>query len=81
VTPAAVTVIQGEVNEETLQLRSQLTAKDGEIEELKRQVKDREITVCEYQDKLHALQHPAPVPVRRAKVVEPRKYGFLRHRA
>lgn len=48
-----------------MRLRETLSAKEAEIEELKRQVKDREITVCEYQDKLHALTTPRPVPVRK----------------
>lgn len=71
--PAATTVIEGEVSEETLRLRESLSEKEEEIEELKRQVKDREITVCEYQDKIHSLQNPAPVAVRK-KSPEPKPF-------
>ena len=78
IAPAAQTVIDGDVTEETLRLRETLNAKDAEIEELKRQVKDREITVCEYQDKLHSLTQPTPVPV--TKAAQPIKYSFLRRR-
>jgi hypothetical protein len=74
--PASETVVHGDRTEENIQLRESLKAKDAEIEELKRQLKDREISVCEYQDKVHALQTPQPVPVRTAKA--PREFRLGR---
>ncbi len=67
----------GEITEETLRLRETVGAKDVEIEALKKQLKLHEITVCEYQDKLHALTTPTTIPV---KQVKPAKYSFLKRR-
>lgn len=75
--PAAETVLHGELTEDTLKLRETISAKDAEIEELKRQVRDREITVCDYQDKLEALKTAAPVAVRR-KAPEARPFRIGR---
>lgn len=76
--PAARTVIEGDVTEETLRLRETVGAKDVEIEALKKQLKLHEITVCEYQDKLHALTSPQNVPIKRASEPKRRRFGFMR---
>jgi len=77
--PAAATVVNGLVTEETLRLREQLTARENEIEELRRQVKAREISISEYEDRLHALETPRPVPVRkRAPESQPFLIGRFR---
>ena len=66
--PAASTVIDGTVTEETVKLRKDVTERDSEIARLKKQLKDHEITICEYQDKLVALQRPAKVEVKQGEV-------------
>lgn len=66
--PAAKTVSEGTVTEETLRLKKDVTDRDAEIAKLKKQLKDHEITICEYQDKLVALQRPAKVEVKQGQV-------------
>lgn len=65
--PAAATVVNGQITEDSLALREQLSARETEIAELRRQVKEREITISEFEDRVHRLEHPRPVPVKRAK--------------
>lgn len=62
--PAAAAVINGEVTEETLRLRE-------ENEALRRTVKDRELTICENQDKHEAYRKTVeagqPIPVKKSR--------------
>lgn len=77
--PAAEVVNEGTVTEETLRLRR-------ENDELKRTVKDREQTICDWQDKHEtyrkSVETPQPVPVKKAAVEpgESARRGFLRRR-
>lgn len=60
--PAAKIVVTGGIDERTVELQEQLDEARAVIARTEAEKKDREQTICELQDKLHAAKFPARAP-------------------